>query len=151
MGADDFFQSNYAPPTAFYFEVKFDGFTDMDSSFQDVSGLEVKISVEEKKEGGENQFVHYLPKPPTYTDLVLKRCLLMNSDLDKWCRDALEDFIFKPKNIKLSLLGPDGTALSSWTILHAYPIAWQLGTLNSTSNDLAIETLTLKYRSFRKN
>ena len=151
MGNNSFFKPDYAPPTAFYFSVKFDGLNDMDSSFQEVSGLKVTIGTIEKREGGDNNFVYYLPTPPKYENLVLKRCLLDNSNLDKWCRDAIEKFRFDPKDIKLALLGADGSILASWSIVGAFPISWELSTLNSTSNQLAIESLTLKYRLFRKD
>jgi len=151
MGNNSFFKPDYAPPTAFYFSVKFDGLNDMDSSFQEVSGLKVTIGTIEKREGGDNNFVYYLPTPPKYENLVLKRCLLDNSNLDKWCRDAIESFRFDPKDIKLALLGADGSILASWSIVGAFPISWELSTLNSTSNQLAIESLTLKYRLFRKD
>jgi len=151
MGNNSFFKPDYAPPTAFYFSVKFDGLNDMDSSFQEVSGLKVTIGTIEKKEGGDNNFVYYLPTPPKYENLVLKRCLLDNSNLDKWCRDAIENFKFDPKDLKLALLGADGSILASWSIVGAFPISWELSTLNSTSNQLAIESLTLKYRLFRKD
>ncbi|MCE4564714.1 phage tail protein [Maribellus sp. CM-23] len=150
MGSDSFFQTDYAPPTAFYFSVKFDGFSEMDASFQEVSGLKVTLDTIPKKEGGDNHFVHHLPVQPKYENLVLKRCLLANSGLDDWCRKAIEDFKFSPKDITLSLLGSDGTPLASWRIMRAYPISWELGTLNSTSNQLAIESITLKYRQFKK-
>jgi phage tail-like protein len=151
MGKDSFFIPDYTPPTAFYFSVRFDGMDESDSSFQEVSGLKVTIDTVPMKEGGDNNFVHHLPTPAKYDNLVLKRCLMSNSDLDKWCRDALEDFKFDPKDLKLSLLGPDGDPLASWTIVQAFPIAWELSALNSTSNQLAIESLTLKYRLFRKD
>ena len=151
MAYDNFFSSDYAPPTAFYFAVKFAGFPDMDCSFQEVSGLKVTLSTEERIEGGENEYVLNLPKPPTYSDLVLKRCLLNNSTLTSWCKNALEDFKFDPRDIKLQLLGADGDSLASWNIIQAYPISWELSSLNSKSNELAIETLTLKYRNFKKD
>lgn len=151
MIQESFFKSGYTPPTAFYFSVKFDGMDEMDSSFQEVSGLKVTIDTMPKKEGGDNNFVHHLPNPAKYENLVLKRCLLYNSNLDKWCRDALEDFKFDPKDIKVSLLGANGGILASWSVIQAYPVSWELSALNSTSNQLAIETLTLKYRLFRKN
>ena len=146
MGNDSFFKPNYSPPTAFYYSVKFAGFDQMDSSFQEVS-----VGTVEKKEGGDNNFVYHLPTPPKFENLVLKRCLLYNSKLDRWCRDAIENFKFDPKDIKLALLGANGGILASWSILQAFPISWELSTLNSTSNQLAIETLTLKYRLFRKD
>lgn len=151
MIQESFFKSGYTPPTAFYFSVKFAGFDQMDSSFQEVSGLKVTVGTVEKKEGGDNIFVHHLPTQPKYENLVLKRCLLKNSKLEKWCRDAIEDFRFDPKDIKLALLGANGGILASWSIIKAFPVSWELSALNSTSNQLAIETLTLKYRLFRKD
>jgi phage tail-like protein len=151
MGKDSFFKPGYTPPTAFYFSVKFTGFDDMDSSFQEVSGLKVTIDTVEKKEGGDNNFVHHLPTQTKFDNLVLKRCLLKNSKLEKWCRDAIENFKFDPRDLKVALLGANGGILASWTVVKAFPISWELSSLNSTSNQLAIETLTLKYKLFRKD
>lgn len=151
MENNSFFNPDHTPPTAFCFSVKFAGMDSMNSSFQEVSGLKVTVGTEEKKDSGDNNFVHHLPTPPKYENLVLKRCLLYNSILDRWCRDAIEDFKFDPKDIKIALLGADGGILASWTIVKAFPVAWELSTLNSTSNQLAIESLTLKYRLFRKD
>ncbi len=150
---NSFFKPGYTPPSAFYFNVKFTGFGSdkMESSFQEVSGLKVTLGTEPKKEGGDNRYMLHLPTPPKFENLVLKRCLLYNSKLEKWCRDALEDFKFDPKDIQVALLGANGGTLASWTVVQAYPIAWELSTLNSTSNQLAIETLTLKYRLFKKD
>ncbi len=151
MAYTNFHKQDYLPPTAFYFAVKFNGFPEMDSSFQEVSGLKVTLSTEKRKEGGENEYVLHLPTPPKYSDLILKRCLLHNSSLTQWCKYAFEDFKFDPKDIKLQLLGANGGSLASWNIIQAYPISWELSSLNSTSNELAIETLTLKYRNFKKD
>ena len=150
MANTDFFNSDYLPPTAFYFRLKFNGAEGMDSSFQEVSGLKLTISTAPKKEGGNNSSPYYFPNPPTYSDLVLKRCLMPNSNLDAWCKNAFENFQFDPKDIELALLGSDGVPLALWNISKAYPISWELSSLNSTSNQLVIETLTLKYLSFRR-
>jgi phage tail-like protein len=154
-----FFIPEYVPPTAFHFAVVFPGNPPLDSSFQEVSGLKVTIETMEKKEGGDNVFVHHLPKSIKYDDLVLKRCLMKGSNLESWCRDAIEKFKFKPLNISLRLLSSKGVKvggtsvpvpLAVWNIEQAYPISWELGGLSSTKNELAIETLTLKYRKFNK-
>lgn len=150
MAYTGFFNSDYLPPTAFYFRLKFNGTEDMDSSFQEVSGLKLSITTDEKKEGGNNTSVYHLPNPPKYENLVLKRCLMSNSKLDAWCKDAFEMFTFEPKDIEVALLSADGTVLAMWNVFKAYPISWELSNLNSTSNQLAIETLTLKYLSFRR-
>src|SRR5665648_1137342 len=151
MISEHLFKSDFAPPIAFYFSVRFDGQDDMESSFQEVSGLDVTIGTEGKKEDSDNNFVYHLPSSPKFGNLVLKRCLLLNSKLDRWCRDAIEYFKFDPKDIKVALLGANGGILASWTIIKAFPFSWELSALNSTSNQLAIESLTLKYQLFRKD
>lgn len=151
MAYNNFYKQNYTPPSAFYFAVKFSRFPKMDSSFEEVSGLKVSVGTEEKKEGGENLHTLHLPTAAKFENLVLKRCLMHNSALNRWCQRALEEFKFAPKDIKLQLLGAEGEILASWSIIKAYPISWELSTLNSTSNQLAIETLTLKYRYFKKD
>jgi|SRR5690554_498463 len=151
MTSVSFFTPGYVPPTAFHFQVKFPNFPPLDSSFQEVSGLKVTLETERRPEGGDNIADHYLPKSTKYDNLVLKRCLMSGSELDAWCRRAIENFKFDPKDINLILLGSDLKPLAEWSIIRAYPISWELGSLSSTKNELAIETLTLKYRYFRKN
>ncbi len=46
-----------------------------DAAFQEVGGLEAEIEVETVVEGGENRFVHRLPKPVKHPNLSLKRGL----------------------------------------------------------------------------
>lgn len=151
MSVTGFFSPDSNPPTAFYFSVKFIGMDDIDSSFQEVSGLQATFGIEERKEGGENRFVHRFPTPPTFENLVLKRCLMPNSKLDKWCSDAINNFKFSPRNIHIALLGAGDTKiLASWNVTHAFPVSWELSALKSTTNELAIETLTLNYRHFKR-
>lgn len=150
MTKDDFSKLSHSPNSSFYFEMKFDARPDMDSSFQEVSGLQLVVGTKEVRQGGGNSFVHKLPTEPKYDNLVLKRCLMLNANLNKWCKDALEDFEFKPLNLTISLQGVNGGSLASWNIEGAYPISWELSTLSGTSNELAIETLELKYRHFKR-
>jgi phage tail-like protein len=151
MSVPDFLRPDSNPPTAFYFSVKFTGMDDMESSFQEVSGLKATFGIEERKEGGENRFVHRFPTPPTYDNLVLKRCLMPNSKLDNWCRDAINDFKFSPRELHISLMGAgDNKILASWKVIHAFPVSWELSALNSNTNELAIETLSLNYRYFKR-
>ena len=152
MGINGFNTPLNLPPTAFYFSIKFDGIDQMESRFQEVLGLKTTVDTTENMESGDNNFIHHLPTTtPKNENLVLSRCIFFNSKLDRWCRDAIENFKFDPKDIKVALLGANGSILASWTIVQAFPISWELSTLNSTSNQLSIESLTLKYRLFRKD
>jgi phage tail-like protein len=162
MDSTSFFKQGDIPPTAFYFEVVFlgNGNEKMNSLFQEVSGLKATLENLEKREGGDNVFVHHLPKSINYENLVLKRCLTKNAELEKWCRDTIENFEFKPLDISLRLLSSNtekkGTGTSNplplavWNIEQAFPISWELGGFSSTKNEMAIETLTFKYRGFTK-
>ena len=143
--------SVYYPPTSFYFQVEFNSISASSNvvRFQEVSGLSVDLDTEEFKEGGENRFVHKLPVRTKYSDLTLKRGLLTDSKMIKWCRDAIEDFKFKPIDIDIKLLDESGSPLLMWSIIHAYPIHWSVSDLNSTDSKLAVETLKLSYNYFK--
>ena len=64
--------SIYVPPPVFAFRVDIDG-AESDTSFQEVSGLEVQFETEDVVEGGQNRFVHRLPTRTKYSNLLLKR------------------------------------------------------------------------------
>ncbi len=150
MITNNFFRTGNIPLTSFYFNVKFEGRSDMDSSFQEVSGLKLNMGLEQEKKDGDNNFILELPSQPTYSNLILKRSLVYSPALDTWCKDAFENFNFDPKNMKISLLGQNGGYLASWHVKEAYPISWELTQLDRQSNQLMIETLELKYQLFKR-
>ena len=141
----------YYPPVAFHFRVRF-GFSssDADTRFQDVSGLTVSLGVEEVKEGGENRFTHRLPAPAKYGYLVLKRGMLIDSEVKKWVENAVENFEFKPTDVHVDLLNEEHEPLSSWTFTRAWPVKWAVSDLKASGNEVVIETLELAYALFRK-
>ena len=67
----------------------------VDTSFMEVSGISSEIDVEQVVEGGENRFVHQLPKGIKHPNLEMKRGIApMTSPLVKWCKAVMEkDFI----------------------------------------------------------
>ena len=85
------------PPVGFHFSVALDAgilldslFSGPDASFQEVSGMRVQFGSEDVAEGGVNQFVHRLPKPPTYSNLTLKRgVVVLPSPLAFWVSGTL--------------------------------------------------------------
>ena len=78
-------------PAAFSFKVNVVGINgSYEGSFQEVSGISIKLGSISIKEGGENRFEHRLPNPPKYENLVLKRGMILNSKLITWARDAVE-------------------------------------------------------------
>jgi len=144
-------QSGYYPPAGFYFDVSVQGITGMnEGSFQEVSGLNVKLGTEEVIEGGENRFVHRLPTTPKYENLVLKRGLLKGSPLIDWVRKSVEQFKFEPKMVLVKLLDETGNPLLSWSFANSYPVSLRISEFKAQENALVVETLELSFDYFTK-
>ena len=140
----------YYPPTGFHFVVRFEnlGNNVLDHAFQSVEGLSSTIETEEFAIGGENRFKHVLPVRTKFSNLVLKRGLLLESDVINWCRDAIENFSFKPVNITVILLNELHVPLMAWNVVNAYPIKWEVDSFNSMESKLVTETIELTYQYF---
>ena len=138
-------------PVVFHFAVEVAGFTaDEDIRFQEVTGLSGEVSTEEFREGGLNEYAHRIPTGSKYGNLVLKRGFASGSSLIEWCRKAIEDFSFEPRDVTVYLLGKDHMPLATWSFHGAYPAKWSISDLKAQENALAIESLELVYRQFRK-
>jgi phage tail-like protein len=141
--------TDYYPPWSFYFRVEFGISKNKDDvRFQSVSGLAVEYDMEEFKEGGENRFTHKLPVRTKYSDLVLKRGMLTDSEVIKWCLRAFRDRDFEPSDITVTLMNEKSEPLKVWKVVHAVPRKWQASDLNANENAVVIETLELSYRYF---
>ncbi len=140
----------FAPPVGFHFLVVFELFpqTPQDFRFQEVSGLDVEIEMEPVKEGGQNRFTHQLPVRNRYTDITLKRGLFIGSGITLWCKNAIEDFLFVPTNVLISLLTPEHIPLQSWYVVNAVPKKIQVSNFNAQENSVVIESLVLSYNYF---
>jgi len=136
--------------SAFYFRVAFAATAGMsDTSFQDVSGIGSEVETEPYVEGGENRYVHQLPKSVKHPKLVLKRGIAtMTSPLVVWCRTVFEgDFAepIKPMSMMVSLMDENKVPIRAWSFFNAYPVNWEVENFNSTKNEVAIEKIELSY------
>ena len=150
------------PPVSFFFDVAFTGadFSSdvVETRFQSVTGLSTDMQTETVKEGGENRFEHVLPVRTKSSPLVLKRGLVTDSKMVKWCMDALVNFEFQPVDMLVRLLHinqPDDRAptdepspLMSWNVVNAWPKKWSVSDFNAEQSAIAIETLELNYSYF---
>jgi phage tail-like protein len=141
---------DYYPPWGFYFKVVFNDISKdkNDVRFQSVSGLSVEYDYESFKEGGENRFEHKLPVRTKYSDLVLKRGMLVDSSVIKWVIDAFQNRSFKPATITVTLMNEKSEPLRTWNVAHAIPKKWLVSDFNSTENGIVVETMELTYQYF---
>lgn len=152
----------YYPPGGFYFSVAVFGRNggiaplggDADAAFQEASGMDVRVDTEEVVEGGENRFVHRLPKAAKYSNLVLKRGVVATeSALLKWVADNAGTRLSTPietKNVVVSLLNPSGNPLVAWAFANAWPVRAQIAPLNATDSRVLIETVELSYNYYTR-
>lgn len=138
------------PPPAFYFKVSFSASLGMsDTSFQEVSGISSEMETEPVVEGGENRFVHQLPKGIKHPHLELKRGIApMTSPLVIWCRSVLEaDFIVPIVSMPITvhLMDADQIPIRAWLFGDAFPVKWEVESFGSTKNEVAIEKISLNY------
>ena len=140
----------FAPPVGFHFLVVFELFpqTPQDFRFQEVSGLYVELEMEQIKEGGQNRFTHQLPIRNRYTDITLKRGLFIGSGITLWCKNAIENFVFVPTNVLISLLTSEHLPLQSWYVINAIPKKIQVSNFNAQENSVVVESLVLSYNYF---
>jgi phage tail-like protein len=140
----------YYPPVAFHFQVEFDlpGAGGNDIRFRDVAGLSMELDQETYNEGGENRFSHKLPGRGRYPDLVLKRGLLTDSVVRKWCQAAIQDLDIQTTTVWVSILNDAHQPLQTYTLINAWPKKWSVSDLNAESSALVIESLELAYQYF---
>lgn len=143
----------YYPPVGFHFRVEFtlDGVQDGDIRFQEVSGLSAELGVEEVVEGGENRFSHRLPTRAKYSNLILKRGLLNDSRLIAWCTDGIENFVFEPTTVNVTLLNENHEPVAeSFSFVRAWPVKWAVSDFKAQENSIVVETLELAYNYFSR-
>jgi phage tail-like protein len=140
----------YYPPVGFHFRVEVLGLPPSanDLRFSEVSGLSVEMATEEVAEGGENRFLQKYPVRAKYPELVLKRGLLVSSQVAEWIRACTEDFAITPRAVDVTLLNDKHKPLLTWHLVNAYPTKWSASDLNATSNAVVVETLQLFYQYF---
>ena len=146
---DQYLELGYPPP-AFSFAVSIgNGTTVSDAAFAEVSGIGTEIETESVVEGGENRFVHQLPKQVKHGQLELKRGITMiDSPLVQWCKDTLEGEFAEMIELKIvivKLTGSEGEVLRSWQFNDAWPVKWSVDPFSSTKNEVAVEKISLAY------
>lgn len=143
------------PPAGFHFLVRFEGLLLKypgipDIGFQSVSGINAEVGVEEYHEGGENRFKHKLPNPVTYSNLVMKRGMLISSQLMQWFRESVESYSFSPTDITVMLMNAEHVPIQGWTFVKAWPVKWNISDFDAEKSTIVIESIEFAYQYFRR-
>jgi phage tail-like protein len=109
--------------------------------FRECTGLAAEIEVKDYNEGGVNDRVHKLPTRMKYPNLVLKRGVTYEDALLRWLWKTQRET--QRIAVTVSLIGPDGEDVRSWSFQDAFPIKWTGPNLNASSNQIATEALEI--------
>jgi len=140
--------THYQLPVSFYFKVIIDK-VNIPLSFKEVSGLTAEMELENVQEGGVNNYEHKLPKHVKHSNLVLKRALqpVKNQDV-QWIKHILQGDLTQaiiPRNIQIQLMDPNGKPMYTWLCTKAYPVKWEVESLDSEKNSVLIENIEFAY------
>src|SRR5688500_16429753 len=112
------------------------------AAFQEASGFDSSIEVEEHREGGENITTRKLPGMVKYSNIVLKWGLTDDHELDDWYRQWEQgDPAAKRKSGSIVLLDRQGQEKKRWNFINAWPAKLNWPSFNAENSELAIMTL----------
>ena len=136
------------PYGAFNYVVNFDG-GEVFGGFSDVSGIGTEVTVAEYRNGNEKEnHVRKLGGVHKVSDVTLKRGILKDSDVIRWCKDALQGHDIKPAILRVSLLNEEHQPVMTWKVHNAWPRKWSVSDFNATENAIVVETIDICYSYF---
>jgi phage tail-like protein len=146
----------YYPPPGFRFALAVVGTgtalflaTSIDASFKEISGIEARFDVEEVVEGGENRYVHRLPKGGRHPNLSLKRGYVTQASfLAEWVGFTVGSSMTIPiitQTLVVMLLDQSNIPSMAWSFSNAWPIRWAVGNFNAMESQIFTETLEFSY------
>jgi phage tail-like protein len=135
------------------FRIEVDGFTTA-AAFASCSELSVETAKVEYWEGG-RLIPHKSPGRLTFADVTLERGVTRDRAFHDWATavaDAASGLglptpLFK-RNLDIVQLDRDGSTLRRWSLYNAFPTKWVAGAWDASSDDVAIESMTLTYDYF---
>lgn len=124
-----------------------------DGGFQECTGLEVEMDVQELQEGGRNDGVIRRVGRGKYTNLVLKRGMLhapggtVDSGIWKWLQGILAGVRPVPRyDGTVQVLAADGeTVVATWAFARGLPAKVTGPQLNARTGEVAIEELHIAH------
>ena len=135
------------PFAAFRFVVEING--TLEGGFSEASGFEAETEVEDRNEGGINEYVHRLAKHTKYPNLSLKRGITLDTTLWEWHQRVVSGSVER-KTIAVILRGAGQEELWRWVFQDAWPVKWSGSGLNATTNQVFVESVDFAHQGMSK-
>lgn len=129
-----------------------------DGGFQEVTGLEIEMDVQDLLEGGRNNAVIRRLGRGKYPLLVLKRGLFhagtsgarMDDRFWRWMMDALDGVRpLQRVDGTVRVMSPDGSVRAIWAFERGLPARLRGPELNARTGEVAIEELSIAHEGLR--
>lgn len=112
--------------------------------FTTVSGLNLEIGVAEYSEGG-YPYAHKLPGKPKVGEVTCEKGMYVGSqDMYNLVKSTLTNGDFR-QTVIIQHLTRDGEVGIEYKLAECWASKWETGGLDASSDDVAMETLTLQY------
>jgi phage tail-like protein len=136
------------PYRSYNFKLDIAGVTE--GHFTEVSGLGVRVTPIEYREGGNNQVVRHIPGPVDYAAVTLRFGLTSSRELWDWLMLAVQGKVER-KNVSIIMLDSSGNnETARWNLNDAWPSEWRGAPLDAMSKEIAIESLTLVFDTLER-
>lgn len=129
------------PLPVFHFQVEWGG---TKLGFTEVSGLSIELQSIDYRDGVSPEYnVTKMPGIPQYSNITLKRGVFEgDNEFFQWISTTK---LNEPerRDLTISLLGEDHTPVMTWKVKKAWPCKVEGPSLNSTGNEVAMESIEL--------
>lgn len=120
------------------------------AGFSEASGVEAETDVEDRLEGGMNDFVHKLAKHTKYSNISLKRGITAETELWDWYQEIVAGRIER-KTISVILMDVKRrTEKWRWVFKDAWPVKWSGSGLNASTSAVFVESVDFAHHGLSK-
>lgn len=138
------------PYQAYNFTVRVSGIDDGQFNFTQCSSLQATVANLEYREGGQAPLTRHIPTGVSYQPVTLKYGVTSSQTLWHWLTQTAAGQVER-KDVTIAMLDIDGqTTAAEWTLLNAWPQAWESTALDPGSSELAIASLTLAFDQLQR-
>ena len=136
------------PHLQYNFLLEIDGTSDAVAGFTEVGGINMETDVVEYREGSDSATVRKLPGLRKYGNITLKRGYTSNTELWDW-RKTVIDGATERKSGAIVLLNEAREPSMRWEFSDAWVSKYEGPALNSTANEVAIESIEIATEDVR--
>ena len=133
------------PYRSYNFKLLINGRTE--AHFTKCTGLTTKVEPINYREHGTGELVRRIRGPMDFGNVTLQYGMTNSQELREWLINAASGKI-ELKSVSIILLSSSGSnEMMHWNLSDAWPSQWQGAPLDMTTNEMAIESLTLVFEN----